>query len=72
MKLNEKSRLMDIRQTAEYLGLSEAALRKQVFLRNVGGLIRIGGRLYFDRGKLEKFLDEAEIKTGKNLGGEKI
>lgn len=62
MQTEEKPRLMDCRGTARYLGITEATLRKRIFLREVKGLIRLGGRIYFDRPKLDKFLDELEIK----------
>ncbi len=62
MQTEEKPRLMDCKQAARYLGITEAALRKRIFLREVKGLIRLGGRIYFDKPKLDKFLDELEIK----------
>jgi len=60
MHLEEK-RLLDCKEAAKYIGISEAALRKRIFLRQVKGLVRLGGRLYFDRKKLDKFIDGLEI-----------
>ncbi|GEM_PF-5606694 len=65
MQSEEKPRLMDCKETARYLGITEAALRKRIFLRQIKGLVRLGGSIYFDRKKLERFLEEAEIKNGK-------
>jgi len=61
MQLEEK-RLLSCREAAEYLGISEPALRKRIFLRQVGGLCRLGGRLYFDKAKLDRFVDRLELK----------
>ncbi len=55
---NENKRLLTVKEAAEYLGISESALRKRIFLGQMEGLIRLGGRRYFDRPKLEKFIDE--------------
>jgi len=57
---SEEKRLLDCKAAAKYIGLTEAALRKRIFLRQVGGLVKLGGRLYFDRKKLAKFVDELE------------
>ena len=65
MHLEEK-RLLTCKEAARYIGISEPALRKRIFLRQVKGLVRLGGRLYFDRKKLEQFIDELEIETGGN------
>lgn len=61
-------RLLSCREAAEYLGLSEAALRKRIFLRQIKGLVRWGGRIYFDRRKLDLYIDSLELKTN---GGKK-
>lgn len=63
MELEEK-RLLSCKEAARYLGISEPALRKRIFLRQVKGLVRLGGRVYLDRKKLEKFIDEIEIPVG--------
>lgn len=65
MLLEEKPRLLSCREAAKYLGITEPALRKRIFLRQVKGLVRLGGRVYFDRKKLESFLDEIEIKEAR-------
>ncbi len=63
MSLEEK-KLLTCKEAAKYLGISELALRKRIFLRQVKGLVRLGGRIYFDRKKLDQFVDELEIKNG--------
>ncbi len=63
MQLEDK-KLLSFREASEYLGISEAALRKRRFLGQLRGLIRLGGRLYFDKSKLDKFVDSLEIETG--------
>lgn len=65
MELEEK-RLLSCKEAARYLGISESALRKRIFLRQIKGLVRLGGRIYFDRKKLDWWIDEAEINGGKN------
>jgi hypothetical protein len=61
MQIDDK-RLLSFREAAMYLGISEAALRKRRFLGQLKGLIRLGGRLYFDKSKLDKFIDKLEIR----------
>ena len=61
--IHQDTRLMTVKETAGYLGISESALRKRIFLGQVRGLIRLGGSLYFDRPKLEKFIDELTIDS---------
>ncbi len=63
MELVEEKRLLTCREAAKYLGITESALRKRIFLRQLKGLVRLGGRLYFDKRKLDKFIDELEINT---------
>lgn len=62
--MNTESKLLSVKNAAVYLGVTESALRKRIFDRSIGGLVRIGGSLYFDRKKLDKFIDGAEIKNG--------
>ncbi len=62
-KFDENKRLLTVKEAAEYLGISESALRKRIFLGQVDGLVRLGRRLYFDRPKLEKFIDELTIDS---------
>ncbi len=64
MHSEEKPRLLSCREAAQYLGITEPALRKRIFLRQIKGLVRLGGRIYLDRHKLDKFIDESEIKGG--------
>ena len=60
--LLEEKRLLTCREAAKYIGITDPALRKRIFLRQIKGLLRLGGRIYLDRRKLDKFLDELEIK----------
>ncbi len=54
----EKGRLLNCKMAAEYLGMTEAALRKNLFLRRLQeAVIRIGGRIYLDRKRLDGLLD---------------
>ncbi len=55
--------ILEIPDTSYYLGINELNLRKRIHLSQVRGLIRLGGRLYFDRPKLEKFIDELTIDS---------
>ncbi len=61
MQIEEK-RLLSCKEAAGYLGISELALRKRIFLRQIKGLIRLGGRIYFDKKKLDSFIDGLEIR----------
>ncbi len=61
MQLIEEKRLLNCREAAKFLGITEPALRKRIFLRQVKGLVRLGGRIYFDRKKLDQFLNEIEV-----------
>jgi excisionase family DNA binding protein len=61
--IHKDTSLLTVKDAADYLGISESALRKRIHLGQVGGLIRLGERLYFDRPKLEKFIDELTIDT---------
>lgn len=61
-KVNDP-RLLDIRAASSYLGMTEAGLRKNVFLRRFDkALVRIGGRIYFDKEKLDSLLDDLTLK----------
>jgi hypothetical protein len=55
--------ILEIPDTSYYLGINELNLRKRIHLSQVSGLIRLGRRLYFDRPKLEKFIDELTIDS---------
>ena len=64
MQTEERPRLLDCKQAAKYLGISEPALRKRIHLRQIRGLVKLGGRVYFDREKLSRFIDELEVNKG--------
>ncbi len=67
MEMEEK-KLLSCKEAAGYLGISELALRKRIFLRQMKGLVRLGGRIYFDKKKLDSFIDALEIRKD---GGKK-
>jgi len=53
-------RLLDIKQTAKYLGITEPALRKRIYLNVLSeeeGLIRWERRLFFDKIKLDQYIE---------------
>lgn len=55
-------RLLDCKSAALYLGMTESALRKNIYLRRFNkALVRIGGRIYFDKQKLDKAIEELAI-----------
>ena len=59
-------RLMNLKVTSIYLGMTEAALRKNIYLRRFdSALIKIGGRIFFDKEKLDKILNDSAIKINK-------
>lgn len=65
---NNEQKLMDCKTAAIYLGMTEAALRKNIYLRRfTKALIRIGGRLYFDVEKLDRLIDDFSV-TGEKSG----
>ncbi len=54
-------RLLNTKQTASYLGITESALRRRIFqseLTERNGLVRIGSRIFFDKNKLDRFIDK--------------
>lgn len=64
MALEEK-RLLNCKEAARFLGITESALRKRMFLRQIKGMVRIGGSVYFDRKKLDLFIDSIEVPTSR-------
>jgi hypothetical protein len=52
-----QQRLMDIRDTAKYLGMTEDALRHKAGVDIP--CVRIDGKLRFDRRELDRFIDRA-------------
>ena len=65
--MQEEKRLLSCKEAAEYLGISEPALRKRIFLRQIKGLVRLGGRIYLDKRKLDRFIDSIEVPTNGGL-----
>ncbi len=69
MHINEQQRLMNCKLTSFYLGMSEAALRKNIYLRRFdSALIKIGGRIFFDKEKLDKIINKSCINNKKTEG----
>lgn len=52
-----RQRLMDIKDTAKYLGMTDDALRHKAGVDIP--CVRIGGKLRFDRRELDRFIDGA-------------
>ncbi len=64
---NQEQRLMDCKSAALYLGMTESALRKNIHLRRFNkALVRIGGRLFFDKEKLDKLIDDLSLAGGES------
>lgn len=61
-------RLLPTAEAANYLGMSLAAFRKNVNLRRIPGLVPIGRRNYFDRVKLDAYINKNDIKIDENGG----
>lgn len=60
---NIEQRLLDCKAAAAYLGMTESALRKNVYLRRFNNaLVRIGGRIYFDKTKLDRLIEDLTIR----------
>jgi len=52
---------------ATYLGMTVPALRKNIYLRRFKKtLVKIGGRIYFDKVKLDRFIEDSALEEGKN------
>jgi len=69
MHINEQQRLMNCKLTSLYLGMSEAALRKNIYLRRFdSALIKIGGRIFFDKISLDKIINKSCINNKKTEG----
>ncbi len=52
-------RLMNCKAAALYLCMSQGALRKNIYLKRFNkALVRIGGRIYFDKKKLDLLIED--------------
>ena len=68
MQIND-SRLLNCKTAAIYLGMTEAALRKNIYLRRFKeSMLKIGGRIYFDKKKLDVQIEQFSLED-KNLKG---
>ncbi len=64
---NIERRLLNCKSAAAYLGMSEAGLRKNVFLRRFDNvLVRIGGRIYFDKTKLDRLIEDLTLRGNRS------
>ena len=60
---------MNLKVTSIYLGMTEAALRKNIYLRRFdSALIKIGGRIFFDKEPLDKIINKSCINNKKTEG----
>jgi len=58
--MNDKKRMLSIKEAANYLGRSENAIRILISrneITNNQGLVKIGRRSFFDKNKLDSYLD---------------
>jgi len=58
-KMNEVDdrRLIDVKSAANYLGISENSLRQRILKKQIEGVVKWHGRVFFDRKKLDDFID---------------
>ena len=57
-ELENKSRLLNIKQTSQFLHISESTLRRLVDKDRIPKPIKIGKRVLWDKEKLEKWIDD--------------
>ena len=57
-ELENKSRLLSIKQTSQFLHISESTLRRLVDKDQIPKPIKIGKRVLWDKEKLEKWIDD--------------
>jgi excisionase family DNA binding protein len=61
-----EKRMLDIREAAEYLGMSESALYKKVWKRQVPFVIKIGRALRFDKVRMDEWIEDNFLKIEKS------
>jgi len=57
-ELENNSRLLNIKQTSQFLHISESTLRRLVDKDQIPKPIKIGKRVLWDKEKLEKWIDD--------------
>ena len=57
-ELENKSRLLNIKQNSQFLHISESTLRRLVDKDQIPKPIKIGKRVLWDKEKLEKWIDD--------------
>jgi excisionase family DNA binding protein len=62
------SRYLDVKAAAEYLGRSEGAIRHLVERRQIP-FIRQGGRVFFDRLSLDRWMSNGSVQAVQEEGG---
>jgi len=62
-----EKRLMDVKEAATYLGMSESALYKKVWKRQVPFAVKIGRSLRFDKVRMNEWIEDNFLKTEKYL-----
>ena len=60
-----EKRLMDVKEAAEYLGMTEGALYKKVWKRQVPFAVKIGRSLRFDTVRMDEWIEENCLKVEK-------
>ena len=63
MKMNESLELLNIEQTSNYLNLSVAKLRADIFYKRIPHL-KIGGLIRFKKMDLDFWLESKRVKVG--------
>jgi excisionase family DNA binding protein len=60
-----EKRLLDIKEAAEYLGMTESALYKKVWKRQVPFAVKIGRTLRFDKVRMDEWIEDNFLKVEK-------
>ena len=56
-------RLLNVSEAAEYLGITESALYKKVWKRQVPFAIKIGRSLRFDKVRMDEWIEDNFLKV---------
>jgi excisionase family DNA binding protein len=60
-----EKRLFDIKEAAGYLGMTESALYKKVWKRQVPFVVKIGRALRFDKVRMDEWIEDNFLKVEK-------
>ena len=58
-----EKRLLNIKETSEYLGIPEGSLYKMVWQRRVPFVVKIGRALRFDKIKIDRWILEHTVEV---------